>query len=425
MKNALTGQGVEHSIAQYRTDRDPNAKLLRRVVVHFAVDTERVAMTTRLAGSGTRFLPFNRGHEMGAGNPPNPSGHRTAYLWEQVWQRDAWLDLLQRFVHVEPAPKGSKARPNVIFPRFHQWDAVRALTSAAQANGAGRDYLVQHSAGSGKSNTIAWMAHRLSSLHDSAGEAKVFDKVVVITDRRVLDKQLQDTIYQFEHALGVVVRIDENSQQLADALAGEQARIIITTLQKFPFVTEKIDALPDRRYAVIVDEAHSSQTGDSAAALKEVLGSATEVDPDEPPDAAEDALAAAVKARGRQPNLSFFAFTATPKARTLELFGRFDEATRRHVPFHLYAMRQAIQEGFIIDVLANYVTYKTFWQIEQAVPDDPEFDPGKAKAAIARFVSLHPHQLAQKAEVIIEHFRRSVAHRIGGQAKAMGRHCVA
>jgi len=242
LKNALTGQGVEHSIAQYRTDRDPNAKLLRRTVVHFAVDTERVAMTTRLAGSGTRFLPFNRGHEMGAGNPPNPSGHRTAYLWEQVWQRDAWLDLLQRFVHVEPAPKGSKARPNVIFPRFHQWDAVRALTSAAQANGAGRDYLVQHSAGSGKSNTIAWMAHRLSSLHDSAGEAKVFDKVVVITDRRVLDKQLQDTIYQFEHALGVVVRIDENSQQLADALAGEQARIIITTLQKFPFVTEKIDA---------------------------------------------------------------------------------------------------------------------------------------------------------------------------------------
>ncbi len=419
LKNAITGQSIDHAIEQYRTSRDPKSPLLRRAVVHFAVDTERVAMATRLEGKATRFLPFNRGHDLGAGNPPNLAGHRTAYLWERVWQRDAWLDLLNRFVHVEPAPKGSKKRANVIFPRFHQWDAALALTAEAREHGPGNDYLVQHSAGSGKSNTIAWLAHRLSSLHDAADE-KVFDKVVVITDRRVLDKQLQETIYQFEHAHGVVVRIDENSQQLADALAGEQARIVITTLQKFPFVTEKIEARPNRTYAVVVDEAHSSQTGESATTLKAVLGAkAGEPDPEEPADPAEDALAAAVAARGRQPNLSFFAFTATPKARTLELFGRYDPATDRHVPFHLYSMRQAIEEGFILDVLANYVTYKTYWQIEQATPDDPEYDPGKARAAIARFVALHPHQLAQKAEVIVEHYRAKVRHRIGGLAKAM------
>ncbi len=419
LKNALTGQGAAEAIEQYRTARDPKNPLLRRAVVHFAVDTERVAMTTRLAGKATRFLPFNRGHDLGAGNPPNPSGHRTAYLWERVWQRDAWLDLLNRFVHVEPAPKGSTKEPTVIFPRFHQWDAVLALTGEAREHGAGHDHLVQHSAGSGKSNTIAWLAHRLSSLHD-ANDTKVFDKVVVITDRRVLDKQLQDTIYQFEHAHGVVVRIDESSQQLADALAGEQARIIITTLQKFPFVNDKIGALPDRTYAVIVDEAHSSQTGDSATALKAVLGAKGDgPDLEEPPDPAEDALAAAVAARGRQPNLSFFAFTATPKARTLELFGRYDPATDRHLPFHLYSMRQAIEEGFIHDVLASYVTYQTYWHIEQATPEDPEYDPAKARAAIARFVSLHPHQLAQKAEVIVEHYRSKVRHRVGGMAKAM------
>ena len=418
LKNALTGQGVNDAVEQYR-NRDEKNRLLRNAVVHFAVDTERVAMTTRLAGKATRFLPFDRGHALGAGNPANPDGHRTSYLWERVWHRDAWLDLLNRFVHVEPAAKGSKAPASVIFPRFHQWDAVLALTDDARANGAGHDYLVQHSAGSGKSNTIAWTAHRLSSLHNEADE-KVFDKVVVITDRRVLDKQLQDTIYQFEHAHGVVVRIDQNSQQLADALTGEQARIIITTLQKFPVVTEKIESLPNRTYAVIVDEAHSSQTGDSATALKQVLGaSGHEPDPNEPPDPAEDALAAAVAARGKQPNLSFFAFTATPKARTLELFGRYDPATGRHVPFHLYSMRQAIEEGFILDVLANYVTYQAYWNIEQTEPDDPEYDPGKAKAAIARFVALHPHQLAQKAEVIVEHYRAKVRHRIGGMAKAM------
>jgi len=428
LKNALTGQTIDDAKEQYRSDRDPtNVTLGRRAVVHFAVDTERVAMTTRLAGPQTRFLPFDQGYDEHAGNPPNPDGHRSAYLWQRVWQRDAWLDLLQRFVHVERVSRGSRKPANMIFPRFHQWDAVRRLEAAAKADGAGHDYLVQHSAGSGKSNTIAWLAHRLSTLH-GADDRPVFDKVVVITDRRVLDRQLQDTIYQFEHAHGLVQKIDVDSAQLAGALAGAQARIIITTLQKFPIVISQSIKLPDRRYAVIVDEAHSSQTGESVKDLKTVLG-ATE---DKQLTAAEreesvagrddplgEALAEAARARGKQRNISFFAFTATPKGRTLEHFGRLNPVTGKYEAFHTYSMRQAIEEKFILDVLANYVTYQTFWNIEKKVAEDPNYDPKKAGAAIARFVSLHEGNLAQKAEVIIEHFRRHVRRKIGGRAKAM------
>jgi type I restriction enzyme R subunit len=434
LKNHITGQTVEHAKEQYRNDRDPrNVTLGRRALVHFAVDPESVAMTTKLEGKATRFLPFNLGNAGGAGNPPNPGGHRSSYLWERVWAKDAWMDLLARFVHVERPSKGTaaqkRAAEKVIFPRFHQWDAVRALEADATVNGAGQSYLIQHSAGSGKSNTIAWTAHRLSSLHD-ANDVKVFDKVIVITDRVILDRQLQDTIFQFEHAHGVVVKIDQSSQQLADALTGSQARIIITTLQKFPFVLSKIEGLPSRRYAVIVDEAHSSQTGEAAKDLRLALGAtdeteltvaeaddmgyiATAVDP------VEEALAKAVGARGRQSNLSFFAFTATPKARTLELFGTFNPVEKRYEPFHLYSMRQAIEEGFILDVLRNYTTYATFWRIEKAINDDPEYESTKARQAIARFVSLHPHHLAQKAEIIVEHFRAHTATKIGGKAKAM------
>ncbi|MFN8052872.1 MAG: putative DNA binding domain-containing protein [Acidimicrobiales bacterium] len=423
LKNPLTGQTVDDAKHQYRHDRDPkNRTLGRRAVVHFAVDTETAAMTTRLEGPDTRFLPFNLGDDRGAGNPANPNGHRTAYLWERVWQRDVWLDILGRFVHVEQTGKGSRSAGLTIFPRFHQWDAVLRLEAAAREEGAGQKYLVQHSAGSGKSNSIAWLAHRLSSLHNSADE-KVFDKVIVVTDRVILNKQLQDTIYQFDHVHGVVQKIDENSQQLADALAGEQARVIITTLQKFPFVLDKVGELPARRYAVIIDEAHSSQTGEAAKEMKKVLGAPFEAkgtgDDDEPPDAVEEALAAQVKARGVQPNLSLFAFTATPKGRTLELFGRKNPTSGKHEAFHLYSMRQAIEEGFILDVLSNYVTYKTYWEIEKKIADDPEFDSAKARAAIARFVALHEVNLAQKAEVIVEHFRTHVRHKIGGRAKAM------
>ncbi|HSV64747.1 MAG TPA: RNA-binding domain-containing protein [Mycobacteriales bacterium] len=438
LKNQLTGQTIADAKAQYRSTRDAaNLTLARRAVVHFAVDTERVAMTTRLAGAETAFLPFDRGHDGAAGNPANPDGHRTAYLWCEVWARDNWLDLLQRFIHVERPPKGSKRPATVIFPRYHQWDAVRALDAAARAEGPGHDYLIQHSAGSGKSNTIAWLAHRLSTLH-GADDRPVFDKVVVITDRRVLDRQLQDTIYQLEHAHGVVQKIDDSSAQLAQALAGAQARIIITTLQKFPVVMQQGVRLADRRYAVIVDEAHSSQTGESAKDLKLVLGSgdsgSTAPTAEQQLDAAEtaeaaaagagaepvaDALAAAARARGRQPNISFFAFTATPKGRTLEQFGRLNPATGRHEAFHSYTMRQAIEEKFILDVLANYVTYQTYWNIEKTVREDPAYDTSRARTAIARFVSLHEHNLAQKAAVIIEHFHRHVQHKIGGQAKAM------
>lgn len=433
LKTAMTGQTTDNARAQYENDRDPaNLTLARRCLVHFAVDTEVAWMTTRLAGKQTRWFHYNLGRNNGAGNPDNPAGHRTSYLWEQVWTRDAWLDILGRFVHIEPTPKGKKQDGAIIFPRFHQWDAVIRLAAHARENGAGHNYLVQHSAGSGKSNTIAWLAHRLSGLHD-AEDIKVFHKTIIITDRKVLDRQLQETVGQFEKTAGVVQKIDENSQQLADALSGEQARIIITTIQKFPFVLDKIGALPDRRYAIIADEAHSSQAGDTSRDLKlvltrgsaedtlaaeesEELGSITEA-----PDPAQDKLLEAVEARGKQPNLSFFAFTATPKAKTLESFGTKVQldGEMRYVPFHLYSMRQAIQEGYIHDVLANYTTYETYWNIEKKVADDPEYDPGRAKAAIAKYVSLHEHNLTQKADIIINHFRDKVAKEVGGQAKAM------
>lgn len=434
LKNHLTGQNIEDAIRQYRKDRDPsNVTLSRRALVHFAVDPDRVAMTTKLAGDDTRFLPFNLGHDGGKGNPPNPNGHRTSYLWERVWTRDAWMDLLARFIHVERPSSGSaaakKAAETIIFPRYHQWDAVLKLEADARANGAGKSYLVQHSAGSGKSNTIAWTAHRLTTLHNET-DTKVFDKVIVITDRVVLDQQLQETIFQFEHARGVVEKIDKDSTQLAEALVGEQARIIITTLQKFPFVLEKIAGLPQRRYAVIVDEAHSSQTGEAAKDLRLALGATDEQELTaaeaedagfiaQVEDPVEEALAKAVAARGRQANLSFFAFTATPKARTLEMFGTKTVATGKYEPFHLYTMRQAIDEGFILDVLESYTTYQTYWRIEKAVEGDPEFETPKARRAIARFVTLHPTNLAQKAEIIVEHFRTHTASKIGGRAKAM------
>jgi type I restriction enzyme R subunit len=357
-------------------------------------------------------------------------------LWERVWAFGPWLDILGRFVHVE---KPAKGRPHsegtVIFPRFQQWDAVLACSSHAAEHGPGHNYLVQHSAGSGKSKTIAWLAHRLSNLHNAA-DGKVFDKVIIITDRRVLDRQLQAQVAEFEKVAGVVRKIDEDSTQLAEALEGEQARIVITTIQKFPFVIEKIGELSGRTYAVIADEAHSSQSGETAKDLKVVLGGASNEDVlagfeseelgdiSEVADPVQDRLAEQVDARGRQSNLSFFAFTATPKAKTLELFGQpseeRDEIGRPiFVPFHLYSMRQAIQEGYIHDVLANYTTYQTFWEIEQITPEDPEYDPGRAKAAIAKFVSLHEHNLAQKADIIINHFRDRVAAKVGGQAKAM------
>ena len=431
LKNQLTGQTVQHAMKQYREDRDPRAVLLsRRAVVHFAVDQDEVQISTRLAGKATRFIPFNKGHEGGAGNPPNPAGHRTAYLWEEVWERHAWLDLFARFVQYEPVdPRNRQARRGVVFPRYHQWDAVRRLTGDTRLNGPGRRYLIEHSAGSGKSNTIAWTAHRLASLHD-AKDTKIFDKIIVISDRVTIDSQLQDTIYQFDHTTGVVEKIDQDSMQLAAALTSETAQIVVTTLQKFPFVIEKVAGLHARHYAVLIDEAHSSQTGEAAHKLKVALGAgatdaevlaAAEAEDDSTADERdpEELVLESVRRRGIQPNISYYAFTATPKYKTLQLFGTAG-AEGQLRSFHLYSMKQAIEERFIHDVLKNYVSYRTYFRLARKVQEeDPELERGKAAAAISRYVTLHPENLDQKAEVMIEHFNRVTSAKIAGRAKAM------
>jgi len=429
LKNPMTGQTWRDAVRQYKRDRDPADLLFqfkKRALVHFAVDPDEVAMTTRLAGRNTHFLPFNKGREGGAGNPENPGRWKTAYLWEDILERRSLLDILARFIHLQVEVKrlGNKhvKRETMIFPRYHQLDCVRALVRDAGDRGAGANYLVQHSAGSGKSNSIAWLAHRLSTLHDARDE-RVFDSVVVVTDRVVLDQQLQNTIYQFEHRQGVVQKIDRDSAQLAEAL-GAGVPIVITTLQKFPFVTEKIGDLPRRTYAVVIDEAHSSQGGETATELKGVLGSAAireearrKAEKQGLADHEEEILRTMAK-RGRQPNISFFAFTATPKYKTLAVFGE-PGADGKPQPFHLYSMRQAIEEGFILDVLANYTTYKTYYRLIKSIEDDPEVDKRKAARALARFMSLHPHNISQKTEVMVEHFRQFTMHKIGGKAKAM------
>jgi len=428
LKNPMTGQTWRNAVQQYKRDRDPKALIFqfkKRTLVHFAIDPDEVHMTTRLSGNATRFLPFNLGNGTGAGNPENPGGYKTAYLWEQVWQRDSFLDILARFIHLQIEEKkvGAKKvkKETMIFPRYHQLDSVRKLIADARDKGVGTNYLVEHSAGSGKSNSIAWLAHRLSSLHNDKDE-KVFDSVIVITDRLVLDQQLQNTIYQFEHKSGVVQKIDIDSSQLAEALA-TGTPIVITTLQKFPFVTEKIGDLPARRYAVIIDEAHSSQGGESATELKGVLAGAAIKEEAKAkaeeglPDYEEEILRTMAK-RGKQPNISFFAFTATPKYKTLEVFGQ-PGPDGKPCPFHLYSMRQAIEEDFILDVLKHYTTYKTYYRLIKSIEDDPEVDKKKAARALARFVSFHPHNIAQKTEVMVEHFQHFTRHKIGGKAKAM------
>ncbi|MGW8181590.1 MAG: DEAD/DEAH box helicase family protein, partial [bacterium] len=408
-------QNTEHAVKQYMYDRNPKTQLLqfnRRALVHFAVDPNTVQMTTKLAGKNTRFFPFNLGHENGAGNPLNPNGYRTAYLWEQILAKDSFLDIIGRYLHLETeeVKMGEKRvlKEALIFPRYHQLDLVRKAIADARNEGSGKSYLVQHSAGSGKSNSIAWLSYRLASLHNTQNE-KVFDSVIVVTDRIVLDRQLQNTIYQFEHKEGVVQKIDKHSGQLAESLE-KGTSIIITTLQKFPFVLDKISQLPNRKYGVIIDEVHSSQGGEASKKMKEVLSAAdleeaavqngSEEDFD-----AEDEIRESMMARGRQENLSFFGFTATPKAKTLEVFGTTGEDGKPR-PYHLYSMKQAIQEGFIMDVLQHYTTYKTYFRLAKAIEGDPEVVKDKAAKAIARFLSLHPHNLAQKTEVIIEHFRQ-------------------
>ncbi len=438
LKNPGTGTNADDAIRQYR-ERDSNELFFaKRTLVHFAVDPDRAFVTTALRGAATQFLPFNMGTEGpgvsgGAGNPPAVGDeHAVAYLWDQIWQRDNWLEILQRFMHVElPDKKGVKVDPHTlprIFPRFHQWHAVREMVAHARDHGVGHSYLIQHSAGSGKSNTLAWLSHRLSNLFD-ADNRQVFHKIIVITDRVVLDRQLQKAVYQFDHTPGVVRKIETDSKALGEALSDSASKIVISTSQMYGYVLDKISAkLSHLRYAIVIDEAHSSQGGKFAMNLKRVVGSNAERQED------EDETTYQTRVRGKQPNLSYFAFTATPKSATLKLFGTFDRQRRNphtgkqgmHVPFHVYSMRQAIDEGYILDVLANYLTYRSKWRLRNAAIDNrqsqltnPDVAAPKARRELIRYAELHPYSLGQRAALIIEDFRENIAWRMDGRAKAM------
>lgn len=422
LKNAYTGQTATNAIKQYMRDRKPKAStplidFNQRALVHFAADTAECFMTTRLDGEKTYFLPFNQGDHGRKGNPVAEGNYSTHYLWDQVWQKDAWLDILQNYIVLEKEKKNSPWRTGrLIFPRYHQWQCVRKLV--AESDKGQRNYLNQQSAGSGKTNTISWTAHQLSTLHDDQNKA-IFDGVVVISDRRNLDKQLQEAISNIDRKEGVIECIttgdvESKSAKLRKALKNN-TRIIVTTLQTFRPMMEGHDlALEGKRYAVIVDEAHSSQSGKAAAAVRSALGDTETVDGEE----LEDLITNQILKRGPQSNLSFYAFTATPKPKTLELFGDVD-ANGDPVPFTHYSMRQAIDEGFILDVLKNYATYKELYEIVKKIPDDPEHDKSKSKRQIARFASLHEAAVEQKVAIIVEHFRDNVRHKLKGQAKAM------
>lgn len=444
LKNQLTGQSVDEAKKQWAYNRNPKEPVFgfnKRILAYFACDLYDVYMTTRLEGPVTNFLPFNQGsngagRDGGAGNPPNPTGgYVTSYFWENVLQKDKLMDILQKFISYEKTekkevmPDGStniKKTEKIIFPRYHQLDVVRKLVSHVRENGPGHNYLIQHSAGSGKSNSIAWTAYRMASLHDSNNEA-VYDSVIVVTDRRVLDQQLQATISSFDHTLGSVETIDDkkSSKDLLNAI-NKGKRVIVTTLQKFPVIYEQVQSAVGKHYAIIVDEAHSSQTGQSALKLKAALADVsdaleeyaeleqTAVDEIE----AKDILVQDMLSQGKHKNLSFFAFTATPKGKTLEIFGEPQPDGSFH-PFHIYSMRQAIEEGFILDVLANYTTYKMCYQIAKSVPDNPDVPTSKAVRTIRRYEELHPHNLAQKAAIIVETFRDVTKHKIGGLGKMM------
>lgn len=418
VKNLLTHQTFRHAERQYQKDRpaagEPLLTFKRGAIVHFAVDQDCVSMTTRLMNGKTRFLPFNRGRDGGAGNPDIPGENRTAYLYKDlptskaVLSREVLLDLIGRFIHLDR----KDGREVLLFPRYQQFEAVRKILNHARGMGAGHNYLIQHSAGSGKSNTIAWTAHQIITLHD-ADDKPLFDTAIIVTDRLVLDRQLQGTVSGFDHVKGVVRKIDGTSRDLKAAIEAG-ARIIITTIQKFG--TEHLQALSgqaNRNFAVIIDEAHSSQSGKSAQALSDALTRDKQQSQD-----IEDIILAHQQARGPQKNISFLAFTATPKNVTLERFGTIGSDGKPH-PFHLYSMRQAIEEGFIRDVLENYTTYQAYYQLEKTIEDDPAFKGKKAQSRVARFAVLHPTALDQKVEVIVEHFRRHVASELDGQAKAM------
>lgn len=438
LKNQFTGQDVTNAINQYKFDRATKDKMFefkQRVLVHFAVDLYEVYMTTRLQGAKTYFLPFNQGSNGagnvgGKGNPQIDGDYITSYLWKKVLEKDSLMEILHKFMHLQTEDIKDKdgkitgKKETMIFPRYHQLDVVTKLLADVKERGSGKNYLIQHSAGSGKSNSIAWLAHRLSGLHDKNDEA-IFNSIIVVTDRKILDSQLQDTIYQFDHVAGVVRPVKQGSKELKEAI-NDGVKIIITTLQKFPFIYQEVEST-GKRFAIIVDEAHSSQTGTAAKKLKVALGDTEEVLEQYAREEAqeenrhedyEDNLVKELSTHGTHQNLSFFAFTATPKNKTLQLFGEKQE-NGTYRAFHIYSMRQAIEEGFILDVLQNYTTYKQYYKIAKKIEGDPEYDKVKAARAVSRFESLHPHNIAQKTAIIIEHFRDITKKKIDGRAKAM------
>lgn len=453
LKNELTKQNVQHAITQYKEDRDPNEEIFRlgRLVVNFAVDTEEVWMCTQLKKEKSYFLPFNKGHNNGGGNPPNPTGIKTEYLWKEILTKSSLTDIIQNFCQLiteekeyfdEKGKIRTRKEKKLIFPRYHQLVAVRNLLADSQEKGSGQKYLVQHSAGSGKSNSISWLAHQLVGLHEKSGKANIFDTVIVVTDRRVLDAQIRNNIKQFQQVNGVVEAITEGSKQLKEALE-EGKKIIITTIQKFPHIVEEIGELPGTNFAIIVDEAHSSLSGQMARKLNETLSklnldqqtqseleedleditSMVDVEDAEETITGEDLIRVLVKSRKLLPNASYFAFTATPKNKTLELFGvPFQDGDKtKFRAFHLYSMKQAIEEGFIMDVLLNYTTYQSYYALLKKIEDDPEYDKLKAQKKLKAYVESHEHAIKKKAILIVEHFMENVVRkkRMGGLAKAM------
>jgi type I restriction enzyme R subunit len=422
LKNRLTKQTVHDAIEQYRRDRNPREKLfeLGRCVAHFAVDENEVWFCTHLAGKASWFLPFNKGWNDGAGNPPNPHGLKTDYLWREILTRDSMTDILENYAQliVEKDPKTGKKRRRQIFPRYHQLDVVRKLLADARAHGVGRRYLIQHSAGSGKSNSIAWLAHQLIGL--TRDGRPVFDSIIVVTDRRILDRQIRDTIKQFAQVSATVGHAEHSGDLRRFIESGK--KIVITTLQKFPFILDEIGhEHRGRRFAIIIDEAHSSQGGRTSAKMSMALSEAGAEDEDE---TFEDRINRLMESRKVLPNASYFAFTATPKNKTLELFGEPDpqpDGTVKHRPFHSYTMKQAIQEGFILDVLAHYTPVKSYYKLVKKIEDDPEFDVKKAQKKLRRFVEGHEYAIRLKAEIMVDHFHEQVMAKgkIGGQARAM------
>lgn len=429
LKCNTSGQAYQDAIEQYRIDRDPKTRLFlfkAGVLVNFAMDLNEVYMATRLSGPSTYFLPFNMGSGMGIdagkGNPVFPDHYSVSYMWDDILKKDTVLDLISKFMFIQTKEvtdelTGKKQKSEtVIFPRYHQLDVIRKLLSDVRENKTSQNYLIQHSAGSGKTNSIAWLAHRLTSLHDEENHI-IFDNIVVVTDRVVVDRQLQQAIMGIEHKAGLIRVMDDKctSDDLAKALQGN-TKITVTTIQKFPYIVDSVSKLKEKKFAVIIDEAHSSTAGKDMAAVTKALGS--EEVSDEAESDIEDSITDEIRKNGKQPNVSMFAFTATPKNTTLQLFGRVNKAGQREA-FHIYSMKQAIEEGFILDVLQNYTTYETYYHLNKDIADDPRCKTSDAKRQIARFVELHDTNISQRIEVIVEHFRQMVQPELGGMAKAM------